>query len=483
MKILAKTKSKLLVLLTTLVLSIVSIFAGASVLDAQTANADSAGMTYVDTEVASINFFASSRVIFAFCLTESDYDDFEMNWENFPEHGNFAEGTAKYDYITSLSYWKNFKEMNSEGVYFNQTFAYWNGGFADSSIGSKGKNAVAHLTNLENLEYGFMIYIPAGTTFPSLTYVQSNCTGTPTAYKTKTDAAFYYNGTSFVKTSYDIVTKRSEATAILDATDLSLYYSAEQTLVNALINDAKTQLKQALSSSAVESVLSNFNVELKKITTKEDYAKIDAKKAEGKSQIAALFDSLAQNNYGEIEAAKLALIKAESDTLIDSAKTVNGVDEIVAGIKYKAEEILTEEEKPAFAQFVAAAVKNVQDAFVASLYRETEAAQGAALVENGKKALEQATTYGEAEALELSYLAEINALKTAAEWEAEEEANAQKNPQSPQPEQPNNGENVDNSKGKKSGCNSSVVENWTVISMALAFTLVVILKNKKRTDI
>ena len=174
-------------------------------------------------------------------------------------------------------------------------------------------------------------------------------------------------------------------------------------------------------------------------------------------------------------------MKKESCSLIDEAADIESVDKVVASIQHKAEEVLTEAEKPAFAQFLAAAVKNVQDAFVATLYREAEAMQGAALVEEGKKAIEQATTYGEAEALELAYLAKIDGLKTAAEWELEEQANQntqpQPKPEQPQPEQPSN------EKEPSAGCGSLIAGNWVMLSLAFAFMLIIILKKKTRTDI
>lgn len=149
-------------------------------------------------------------------------------------------------------------------------------------------------------------------------------------------------------------------------------------------------------------------------------ASLADEKSQAKAELTTYFDGFAEDAYGEAEWAALAKIESEGYALIDDAADAEAVENIVAGIKYAAECVLTEEEKPAFAEYVAEATANVQNAFVASLYRDAERAEGEALVEETKNALAKATTYAEAEALELSALAKIDALKTAAEWEAEE---------------------------------------------------------------
>ena len=491
MKILQRANSKMLVLLTTLLLAIVTLFAGVSVSQAPKASAEATEMTYVDTEVSEIRLFRGEKyAILAFCLTESDYDDFDPVKDFESRSPDFPEGTPKYNYITSLSYWKNFKDMNSEGASFNQLFAYWNGGFSDSQIASVGSNAVAHQTSLKSVEYGLMIRIPAGTDFPSWEYTQTNCKSEAKAYRTTTDVAFYFNGTAFEKIDYKVADARKDAIAQMNAIDSSLYYAAEKTILANLINSTTVSINKCLNLTDIEIAMNEFNAAFKEIKTMEDYAQLNAQKAAVKTEMETYFNAFVESEYDEAEWTFISEIKAETNTLIDAAENMMQVDEIIAGIQYKVEEILTEAEKPAFAEAVAKAVKSVQDSFNASLYREAEAAQGAALVEEAKTALEQATTYGEAEALELSYIAKIEALKTDAELTAEEEANKKEEPQLPekQPvEVPDADETPDDQADTglkaKLGCASSVVETLVVISMAIAFTLIVILKNKKRMDI
>ena len=470
MKRLQRAKSKMLVWLTAFVLAIVSLFAGVNMASIKKASADE--MTYLDTEVQAVNVVNGK--ILAFVLTESDYAGASN------DAGDFPDATAKYNYITSLSYWKNFKNMNSEGAIFTQNFAYWNGGiYPHSYLGNAGSNAVAHLTSLKGVEYGFLLHFPAGTTFPSFEYFKNDCKGTPVAYKTKTDVAFYYDGTKFVKTDYAIAEARENATKTLDAVDYSLYYEKEQAMVKTLVASTKNELKSCFATSRVEEVMYNFYTALDAINTKADYAVLAEEKAVAKAEMATFFDGLAQNTYGEKEAATLAMIREECNDLIDEAENMTAVAEIVAGIKYKAEGILTEDEKPAFAEAVAKKIQNVKDAFDASLYRPAEAEMGVWLVGNAEKALEQATTYAEADAIELSYLTQIGALKTAAEWEAEEAAKPQDKPEEPDVEEPDVEVPDDQVEEPATGCGSSVVETLVVISMAFACTLVLMMKKKK----
>ena len=95
MKILRRVNSKMLVLLTTLLLAVLTMFAGVNVSQAPKASAADAGMTYVETEVSEIRVFRTSKYqILAFVLTESDYDDFDAVKDFNSADPAFAEAPA-----------------------------------------------------------------------------------------------------------------------------------------------------------------------------------------------------------------------------------------------------------------------------------------------------------------------------------------------------------------------------------------------------
>ena len=205
---------------------------------------------------------------------------------------------------------------------------------------------------------------------------------------------------------------------------------------------------------------------------------LDDKKAEAKATLAAYFDAMVESDYGEAEWAELAKIESEGNAFIDQATDAEEIKSVVASILYAADGVLTEAEKPAFAAYVAEATENVESAFDASLYRDAERAEGAAIVQEAKDALANATTYAQAEALELSALAKIDALKTAAEWKAEEEAaNANKNePNVSEPEQDRTVEK------EKSGCGSSMSGIWQIL-VAAGLASMVMIKNQRKEKV
>lgn len=194
-------------------------------------------------------------------------------------------------------------------------------------------------------------------------------------------------------------------------------------------------------------------------------------KSQAKVELTAYFDGFAEDAYGAAEWAALAKIESEGYALIDEAVDAEAIEDIVVGIKYAAEGVLTEEEKPAFAEYVAKATANVQNAFVASLYRDAERAEGEALVEETTKALSEATTYAEAEALELSALAKIETLKTAAEWEAEESMK----PVIPE----TSASDLVDEPEVENGCASSMEGITAIFSVTAMFALMGIVNKKK----
>jgi hypothetical protein len=271
-----------------------------------------------------------------------------------------------------------------------------------------------------------------------------------------------------------------EALDEIEGVDYSIYLEKEKQEVAALVENTKAALEQCMSLVEVSDVMDGFYAALAQVKTSAYYAELDGVKAAAKQDMAAFFNGFSQSAYGEAEWSLLNVMKAEAEGFIDGAQSFEEVANKVAGIKNAANEVLAEAEKPEFATFIAKAVSNVEASFNASLYREAEAAEGAAIVAEGKALLAKATTYAEAEALELKYLAKIDALKTAAEWDAEEAPN-EENPEAQPEAQPN--PEAPTQEAPKKGCRSSVMNSLVIISLAVMATLVMVMKNKKRMDI
>ncbi len=417
MKILRKTQSKVIVLGITLVLLMFSLFYGVQfsrVLAEDTP--DESDIVYIDTEVEGIAFVQHPTcVFFGFRLTESDYDDFGL-WEG--DYRATPTQPTYNKYITQdLTYWKNFSQNNSDGVRFDQDYAYWHG----SSVGpAQFANTVTHRSTLERLVYGFIITIPEGTTFPSATYVNGKCEGAPIMYRTTENKAFCYDGTSFTEFPYQVAVNRNLALKELGTVNYELYYEAEREDVQNLVSDAVQNIQSCLTNVAVQDVMSEFYTRLDKIMTIANYEELIIKKQDAKSELALYFEAFLQDDYDESGWNTILKIKNEYGLLIDTAKNKEEVLLTVASVKLATEKVLTKNEQVEFEQYRASAIERVDGCFDETLYRETERLQGERLVQEAKEQLEKATTYDDVDGWCLGCLSQIDALKTKAQWEAEE---------------------------------------------------------------
>lgn len=424
MKLLKRIQTKTLVLYTvflTLILALVGL--GFSHFTAR-ANTDGTEITYIDTEVAGIAFMQHpSRVYFGFILTESDYSAFE-NWE-----GDFA-GTPYYGryekYIaTELTYWKNFSLMNNEGVKFDQLYAYWSAGKDPLTNAfplppSKFDNSVAHRSTLERLTLGFTISIPAGTTFPSATYVQNGCQGTPVMYRTTQDVAFYYDGSAFQILSYAVAQKRDLAIEKVQSVNYNFYHEKERAEVSALVKKTSSLLNESFTEFAIEDTLLAFNAELDKIMTIADYQVLDSKKTMAKAELTTFFSQLNQAEYETGDWNKILSMQSECEALIDPLMSSDEVAAFVAGVKFAVGNVLTKTERAEFSAYQQSAIKKVAGSFVETLYRDNERIQGANFVQKAKLQIENATTKDTVDGAVLTYTTLISELKTKAQWEEEE---------------------------------------------------------------
>ena len=491
MKILKKAQRKIFGLLTALVLVCALVFMGISAYVPQVSadtNPDAMPETveYIDTNVDAIIYAQHpSCVFFGFGLTESDYDDYGLYEGDFGGKPAYA---AYERYIRLwLNYWENFPSMNSEGVRLDQLYAYWNG----SSVGeAKFTNTVAHRSTLKLLEYGFVISIPAGTTFPSLKYVKGNCEGDPILYRTTENRAFYFNGTAFVSLPYQVAEARATAIQTLKNTDVYSYYGEkdavgnnERAQVKALIESAKKEVGLSFTTFAVEDVLARFTESLAGIMTKADYAKLANSKVAAKNTLADFFDSLDEVNYDGEEWATILAMKAEYVSIIDGVSTLGEVDGVVRGVKFAVKNVMTKAEKAGFAEYIAAAVSRLENAFISSIYRAEEQAQGALLVSEGKEAIAAANSYGDVDGICADYIARIAALKTDAEWTAEE-ANKSENNNQDNNQDNNTPPSNEFSDGEatpdlgKAGC-GSFTDAAGVVFATIAVGMAMVIKKKK----
>lgn len=473
MKRLKRLQTKLLFGLLALVMAMAFFFSGAQLVNVSAdTQSQETGITYIDTEVDGIAFVQHPTVVFfGFRLTESDYDDYGKREGDYANTGLYDAYNA---YITSqLSYWKNFFNMNSEKVIFDQLYTYWNG----SAVGAWFTNTVAHRSTLARLEYGFVISIPAGTTFPCLQYVVDGLEGTPVMYRTTTDKAFYYDGSEFAPISYKAAEERIKASETLDMIKYHLYNDAEQDKVAALVEDTKEQIKTCLSTYDVQDVMAAFEAALDKIMTKEDYAQLAVLTEQGKQELSTFFGGLNKDNYTAENWAKIVGLQSEVNEILDSLVSLDAVDDVVNGVKTAVGNILTKDKASEFVVYCEKAATSLEGAFNQSLYLEAEKAQGLAWIAEGKQAIAKATGYDEVDAIVLSYRLKLSSLKTQAQWE--EERVEEENSSTSEEILESSSSSKENVKEEKSGCGSVVSGYSMIFVVGLAATSMAIKKRKK----
>ena len=465
MRVLRRVETKIFFALMALVMLLSFFFAGTGFVRVSAEEgADGATPTVIETEVDGIAFVQHPTcVYFGFRLTESDYDDFglrEGGFENTPQ----AEAYNTYIKET-LSYWSNFSSMNSARVDFSMTYAYWNG----SSVGPFWfANTVAHRSTLEVLEYGFVILIPAGTTFPSLAYVKNNLEGAPVMYQTISDKAFYYDGSAFVPMSYKGAQDRIEAEKIITSVDYSLYKAEEQAMIDQLIEETWFKLNVCFTSYAVQDLLNEFDAKLSQIMTKQQYAELALYKEQKTAELAEFFNGLSQENYTEEAWKRVLALQVEGDAILQSVNSIDDVEGTVYAIKAAVGNVLTKEQQAAFEADKQAAKQRLESKFVESLYRDAEREQGKALVAEGLAAIASATSYNELDAFEATYISKIAALKTNAQWQEEEKKQ--------ETETPSESSSLE---GTEEGCGSAVDGISVVLGATLLAAGMMIKKRKK----
>ncbi|MBO5480620.1 MAG: hypothetical protein J6A63_05500, partial [Clostridia bacterium] len=353
MKAFSKIQTKVFVLCMAVLMSVLALMGIRFMPHTASAASNESEIVYIDTAVEDIAFTQHPTcVFFGFKLSESDYDDFG-SWA-----GDYV-GTVAFNsyeqYITSqLTYWKNFSQMNSEGASFDQLYAYWSAGWDTTAQAyplppTQFANSVAHRSTLARLEFGFTFYIPAGTTFPSATYVKNGCQGAPIMYRTVEDKAFYYDGSKFQTFSYAVSQTRQVAIEEVNAIDYSVYQEPELAEVRALVKKVSEELNVSFTKFAIQDTLSAFYAELDEIMTIADYQALAEKKATAKSELLAFFNGLERDLYETADWDKILSMQSEYSALIDALGSGEEVDAAVAGVKFTVGNVLTKVERADFA--------------------------------------------------------------------------------------------------------------------------------------
>jgi hypothetical protein len=259
-----------------------------------------------------------------------------------------------------------------------------------------------------------------------------------------------------------------------------LYNAAEWEKVEMLIASAKADVKLCLTSFAVQDRMNVFYADLDKIMTKADFEELAILKEETKQELKGFFDGLDESLYSTEEWQKIQVLHVEGNAMVDSVKSFEEIDSIISGVKFAVGNVPTIEQKEAFEAYRSAAVEKIGAGFDEALYREAERGQGLALIQEGKQAVQSAATYAEVDAVSAEYIAKIYALKTNAQWEAEEKNEVETDKEEENSSENSNvillpGEGLGDT--KDSGCGSSLGGIGITLGAAMILASVII-KNK-----
>lgn len=423
MNVIKMSKVKIAVILV-MVFAMILPFVASSSSSLTTVKAEDS-IEIVETEVKGLVFKnVSGGGFLGFELTQSDYSI----------EGIYGDLTAdKVDYYSEYAnyiakvctYWESFKQMNSAKAYFKNDFIYWDKGTEKDYVGVGFEETIVHPFSLANLSFGFTVEIPAGTRFPSYEYVKGGLVGKPKVYQTKTDKAFYYDGTRFVEIPFTISQEKAAAYNEIDLVDLSLYNQEEKLEVENLKAESKERIAVSFSSVEIASAMNSFRTSLDKIMTIADYQMLEDRRSEAKTELEAFFGGLKQDDYDADEWSEIVAIKNQSTSVIDSIKKIEDLSLAVAGIKNSANGILTKDEKVEFEAYRSNAITELEDSFDPSIYSDEEKALGEGFVAEGKKALASAKTYDEVDALWGYYTAKISELTVKTDKEEQSSATSE----------------------------------------------------------
>ena len=213
------------------------------------------------------------------------------------------------------------------------------------------------------------------------------------------------------------------------ATDL--YRDAEKALLATAINNGKAAIDAANSTAEVQAALASAKETIDGIKTKAQYEAEEAQallnaKTTAKSQLEAYKDA---DLYRDAEKELLAAAINSGKTAIDNATSSEEVNtalasakETIDGIKTKAQ--YEAEETQVLLNAKTNAKSELESYKDADLYRDAEKELLATAINNGKTAIDNATSSEEVNTALTNAKAAIDEIKTAAKYEEEEAAKA-----------------------------------------------------------
>ncbi len=199
------------------------------------------------------------------------------------------------------------------------------------------------------------------------------------------------------------------------------YRDTEKTQLETLIANTKNAINQATSKTAIDGAVTQFKASADALKTNAQYEaeEFAAYKATKISEVENYKD---KNDYRDEEKAQLEGLINAAKTAINDATSREVIDGVVTTFKTNADALKTnaQHEAEEFAAYKETKVSEVEGYKTATDYRETEQTQLATLIQTAKASINNATTKDEINNAVTEFKTAADALKTKAQYEAEE---------------------------------------------------------------
>lgn len=199
------------------------------------------------------------------------------------------------------------------------------------------------------------------------------------------------------------------------------YRDTEKTQLETLIANTKNAINQATSKTAIDGAVTQFKASADALKTNAQYEaeEFAAYKATKISEVENYKD---KNDYRDEEKAQLEGLINAAKTAINDATSRDVIDGVVTTFKTNADALKTnaQHEAEEFAAYKETKVSEVEGYKTATDYREAEQTQLATLIQTAKASINNATTKDEINNAVTEFKTAADALKTKAQYEAEE---------------------------------------------------------------
>ena len=282
-------------------------------------------------------------------------------------------------------------------------------------------NMMAIASGLPDYTVATKIVVEKGCQFPA--NVSADHKATANYFETTEDVVYVNDGTGKFLNLSDV--KSSAKEEVVKYKSENLYRAEEKVQLAAIISEVNAAIDNSETYEGITAIVAEAKAEIDELKTDAQYAaeELAAAKTAAKAEIEGYKNA---DDYREAQKTELAKIVADGKTAIDSCETIDNVTAKVAEIKIlfdsvKTDAEMTAEELAAAKTEAKAEIANYKNA---ADYRTAEQTKLSEIIANAQNDIDSATVITAIKPIIDAAKAEIDKLKTDAQYAAEEFAAA-----------------------------------------------------------